>query len=406
MPRVSKLQICVLMFLHAFALGAYLVPLPTVMTAHGMTDYITVPLITASVAAFISPLIFGSLADRKYAPERLLGIVALGGSILMGVAGLTLHYHMGAIWFLVAMGAYYFWAAPGWGLLTAIGLMNVDDPQREFAPLRVWATIGFMVGAAFVSFVLGADRSPTTTFLAAGFFFVESIYCFMLPPTKPAAAAAPKRLRDYFGWDAIQLLKQRNHRMIFLTSALFSIPLASFYPYASKHLDSLGIDHPSGVLSVAQLSEIVGMYGLAAIMGRFPLKWLIIAVLVCGIIRYSLFSTNNYGLVVTGIVFHGLIFIFFSMTTQIYLEQRVEHSMRNQAQALLLVMNGGIGNLSGYLLGTWLYQVCLVDGKENWTSFWGILTIGIIAVSVFFLVGYRGLGKREEKTAPETTNPI
>ena len=73
MARISKTQISMLIFLHSFALGAYSVPLPTVLLAHGLGDHMSAPYIFAACAAFISPLIFGSLADRRFAPERLWG---------------------------------------------------------------------------------------------------------------------------------------------------------------------------------------------------------------------------------------------------------------------------------------------------------------------------------------------
>lgn len=394
------------MFIHAFALGAYSVPLPTVMKANGLGDYISIPYILSAIAALVSPLVFGSLADRKYAPERLLGVIVFGAAILMSLASLALYYKMGAGWYLVAMGAYHFWAAPGWGLLTAIGLGNVTDPQREFAPLRVWATIGFMGGAAFVSLGLGFDRSPFAGFVAVAFFLLESIYCLTLPATRPPVSASPRRIRDYFGWDAIQLFKESDHRMVFICSALYNIPLVAFYPYTLLHLDSLGVEHPSGVISIAQLSEIVGMMGLAAIMGRWRLKWLILAGMIAGLTRYLLYCTDSLLFVKIGIAIHGLVFIFFSMTTQIYLEKRVDHHLRNQAQALLVVMTTGVGGLSGYVFGAWWYKQCMVDGTENWPRFWGVLSGMIAALAIYFLMGYRGKKGGEKISAPEISNPV
>ena len=406
MPRISKTQISMLMFLHAFALGAYSVPLPTVLLAHGLGDHMSAPYIFAACAAFISPLIFGSLADRRFSPERLLGVVTLGAAVLMTVVSLTLQRQMGVTAFFLAIGAYHLWAAPGWGLLTSIGLMNVSDPQREFAPMRVWATIGFMAGAAFVSFVLKADRSTVSSLLAAGVFLAESIFLFTVPPTRPPAEAAPKRWRDYFGWDALQLLRDPDHRMIFVTTALFSMPLAIFYLYASRQLDTLQVQNPAGILSIAQIVEVGGMFIFAAIMGKYRLKTLIIASMLIAMLRYSLFSLNNVPLMVMGIACHGLIFTLFTMTTQIYVEQRVPHALRNQAQALLLLMMSGFGNLFGFLLGDLWYARCHGDSGENWWRFWNGLTLSILVVTVIFVIGYKGTARRPKKSAEETANPV
>lgn len=398
---ISKPKVSLLMFLHAFAIGAYSVPLATVMKAKGMEHLIVYPLVIAAIAAFISPMIVGSLADRKYAPERLLAVVTLGSGLLMTVVGLVLAFDLGPTAFMLAMSAYFLWASPGWGLLTSIGLMNVGDPQREFAPVRVWATIGFMAGVAFVSFVMLADRSPVSNFVAAGVFLAESLFCFTLPLSKPPPQAAPKRLRDYFGWDAVQLMRDRDHRMIFLTSALFSIPIVLFYPFCSNHLDQLKVEHPSGILSIAQISEVVGMVGLALIMGRFRLKWLILAGMVLGALRYLFFSTSQIGWIIAGISLHGLIYTLFYMTTQIYLEQRVPHQLRNQSQAFLQVMTSGIGNLTGLVLGHFLKLWCTQDGITNWTKFWNASCLIVLATTVFFAIGYRGAAKRTTKPTAE-----
>ena len=406
MARISKTQISMLMFLHAFAMGAYSVPLPTVLLAHGLGDHMSAPYIFAACAAFISPLIFGSLADRRFAPERLLGVVTLGAAVLMTVVGLTLQNHMGVTAFFLAIGAYHLWAAPGWGLLTSIGLMNVSDPQREFAPMRVWATIGFMAGAAFVSFVLKADRSTVSSFLAASVFLAESIFLFTIPPTRPSVEAAPKRWRDYFGWDALKLLRDPDHRMIFVTTALFSMPLAIFYLYASRQLDTLGVKNPAGMLSIAQIVEIAGMFIFASLMGKYRLKTLIIASMLIAMLRYGLFSLHSVPLMVVGIACHGLIFTLFTMTTQIYVEQRVPHALRNQAQALLLLMMSGFGNLFGFLLGDLWFARCRAEGGEDWSRFWNGLTLSILAVTVVFVIGYKGTARRPKKSAEETANPV
>lgn len=394
---ISKPKVSLLMFLHAFAIGAYSVPLATVMKAKGMEHLIVYPLVIAAIAAFISPMIVGSLADRKYAPERLLAVVTLGSGLLMMVVGLVLAFDLGPTAFMLTMSAYFLWASPGWGLLTSIGLMNVGDPQREFAPVRVWATIGFMVGVAFVSFAMQADRSPVSNFVSGGVFLAESLFCFTLPLSTPPPQAAPKRLRDYFGWDAVQLMRDRDHRMIFLTSALFSVPVVLFYPFCSIHLDQLGEKHPSGILSIAQISEVLSMVGLALIMGRFRLKWLILAGMVLGALRYLFFSTTQIGWIIAGISLHGLIYTLFYMTTQIYLEQRVPHQLRNQSQAFLQLMTSGIGNLTGLLLGHFLKQWCTQNDVTDWTKFWSASTLIVLAATLFFAIGYRGAAKRPAK---------
>ncbi len=378
------------MFLHAFAIGIYLVPLPNILKAAGLESITAIPYCLAAAASFISPMIMGSLADRRYAPERLLGVVALGAAALITLTYHAIDARWGASAYLTLAGLYHLWAAPGWGLLTSVGLMHLERPETEFAPLRVWATIGFMAGAAAASYVLRADDSPICGYAAGVVFFLEALFCATLPPSHPKPAAHPKRLRDYLGWDAMKLLADRDHRMVFLTTALYSVPLAAFYPYTPKLLGDLGVEKVSGRMALAQVSEVIGMYALAAIMGRFRLKWLLLAGLALGAARYGLYATTWLPAVLFGIMLHGLIYTLFSMTTQIYVEKRIDTALRNQAQALLLLMANGFGGLAGFGLSGLLYEWCRRPQGLNWPIYWMVLTMVIVLVTIYFVAGYRG----------------
>lgn len=388
--RISVFQICVLMLVHGYAIGTYLIPLPIVLEAHGLGDWRTFPFIISGVATFISPLIVGSLADRRFAPERLLSVIVLGGSALLVLVYSSLKFQWGVYSYLGLVTLYQLWVSPGWGLLNSIGLMHLKDPQREFGPIRVWATIGFMVGGYAVSKVFAADKSSVTGFIAAGLFFMEAIYLWTLPPSYPQNATPAKNWKEVLGWDAFRLLADRNHRTIFLASALYNIPLCGFYIYTPLQLQALQDPTPSATMAIAQIMEIVLLIGLGAMMGRVRLKWLLAGGIFLGAVRYGLYMLHTKAAVAAGIFTHGLIFAMFFMTTQIYIEQRIEHSMRNQAQALLSLMTNGVGALTGFGLLHWWYGVSVKNGHhEDWADFWAP-SVGLILLTlVWFLWSYR-----------------
>ena len=56
-------------------MAAYAVPFPNVLKAYGLKEFATWAVATGSIAAFISPMIAGTLADRRIAPERLLAVL-------------------------------------------------------------------------------------------------------------------------------------------------------------------------------------------------------------------------------------------------------------------------------------------------------------------------------------------
>jgi len=85
---------------------------------------------------------------------------------------------------------------------------------------------------------------------------------------------------------------------------------------------------------------------------------------------------------------HGVSFVYFFITGQIYLEQRVEVAWRARAQALMTLMNNGVGNLIGYLgMGAW-FTVCGRPAGANWTLFWSGVSLTVAVVLVFFWVAY------------------
>jgi len=390
-PANGKGPLAVLFFLHAAAMAAYTVPLANVLRAYGIGDQaITLAFCTGGIAAFISPMLAGSLADRKVAPERLLATLCATSAALLFLTYHAIESRWGTPAVLGCMMAYALATAPGFGLLTSIVLSRLKDAQREFGPLRAFATWGWMVSSYMISYVLKADSSPASGYGAALIFLVEAGFCLLLKPTWPTAARGPRRLRDFFGWEALRLLRHPDHRVIFLTSVIFSALLSTFYRCSSVHLKDAGELYPSATMGGAQVLEGFAMFALAGLLTRFRLKWVLLAGLLAGAVRLGLMATNQHQLLILSIALHGPVFVLFYPTTQIYLEQRVDHHLRAQGQALLSLLNSGVGNLCGYLLiGRW-HQACTTAGTVDWPRFWTPLSLLTAGLACFFLITYRG----------------
>jgi len=177
---------------------------------------------------------------------------------------------------------------------------------------------------------------------------------------------------------------------VFLTAALFSIPLAAFYPFTPPHLQELGFRHTSAWMSLGQITEIIGMLCLAGLFSRWRLKWIFAAGLAFGVLRFALSGVGGPAWLLAGVTLHGLSYTLFFITAQIYLNERVEAAWRARAQALISLMSSGVGNLLGYLGTGFWFQACARPGGARWTLFWGGLagTVGIILI--FFLGAYHG----------------
>ena len=99
LPRVQRsvrpaeyAELSFLFFLHAMAMGAWFVPLGTVLDAHGFQAIKPYAFATSALAAFVSPLVFGAMADRHVAPVRVLRWLAVATGLSMALAATSIQF--------------------------------------------------------------------------------------------------------------------------------------------------------------------------------------------------------------------------------------------------------------------------------------------------------------------------
>ena len=63
-------ELVALFFIEGAALATWFVPLSTVLDAHGLQTIKPYAFAASALAAFVSPLIFGAIADRHASPVR------------------------------------------------------------------------------------------------------------------------------------------------------------------------------------------------------------------------------------------------------------------------------------------------------------------------------------------------
>jgi hypothetical protein len=353
-------------------------------------------LAATSVAAFISPLFVGALADQKMAPARLMRWLACLTSITLALTCTALQWKLsdGAVLFAAQIQALV--ALPVWSVASSIVFSQLQNAKRQFGPLRACATFGWMCGCWIVSFVLNSDETLTGGYVASVLWLVVALLTRMIPSIPPTDAGLPRTWTQILGLDALSLLKNRDHRVVFITAALYCVPLAAFYPYTALQLRELGVQNVSAYMSLAQTTEILVMLLLAGVMARFRLKWIFLSGIAICVVRYSLNAVNTLPWIVTGTVMHGLAFTLYFITTQIYLEERIDPKWRVRAQALLTLLMAGFGNMAGYLGGGWWHAVCKVDGHTDWQRFWIGETALTAAVCLFFALAYKGRGSQSK----------
>jgi nucleoside transporter len=392
--RAEYAELVALFFMLGAALSMWFVPLSAVLDAHGLRAIIPLAFGVSAAAAFISPLVFGAMADRHISPVKVLRGLALATALAMMLASTAILRGWNQWLILATIQLHALCSAPTWSIASTIVFARLADAKTEFGPVRAMATLGWMTGCVIISLV-NADRSPVAGYCGATMWLVVCGFTFLLPDVAVPKAAENLRLRERLGLDALTLLRNRDHRVVFITTALFAIPLAGFYPYTPPHLRELGLTHTTAWMSLGQITEVIAMFSLGTLLSRWRLKWIFVTGLTFGVVRYSLSALNGKAGLLAGIILHGCSFTLVTITAQIYIDQRVDTAWRARAQALMSLMNSGVGNLIGYLGIGWWFSFCAENTGTRWSLFWSGLTVAMALVLFYFQSAYRGRGARE-----------
>jgi MFS family permease len=386
--KAEYAELMILFFIQSAAMAIWFVPLGGILDAHGLHGIKSLAFAASAVAAFISPLAFGAMADRHVAPARVLRGLAFATAAILTVIATAINHGWNEWLVLGLIQVFYLAYSPMFSVSTALVFARLEDAKKEFGPIRSLATFGWMAGALLIG-LLGLDRSAFTDYLGAVFWLLVGAFTYLLPALEMPRAAEHLSWRERLGLDALTLLKNRDTRVVFLTTTLFSIPLAAFYPYAPTHLHDLGFVHTSAWMSLGQASEVVAMFSLGALILKWRLKWIFACGLGFGVLRFAFSALDTQAWLLLGILLHGASFVLVFITAQIYLDQRIDPAWRTRAQALLTLMNGGVGNLIGYLGTGWWFAACAKSTGASWPWFWGGLAAVVAVVLVYFLT-YRG----------------
>ena len=387
--KADYAELMILFFIQAAAMAIWFVPLGTILDAHGMNAIKPFAFAANALAAFVSPLMFGAMADRHVPPARVLRWLASATGVTMAVIATAIRDGWNPWLVLALIQIFSLSYAPMFSISTALVFARLENARKEFGPVRVLATVGWMAGALLIG-LLNLDRSSFAMFLGAAFWLLVAAFTFFLPALEIPKSAEHLSWHERLGLDALTLLRDRDTRVVFITTTLFSIPLCAFYPYAPTHLHDLGFAHTSAWMSLAQTTEIIAMFGLAWLLHNWRLKWIFACGLAIGVLRFALSAMDTKGSLLLGVSLHGASFVLVFITAQIYLNQRIDPAWRARAQSLLTLLNGGVGSLIGYLGTGWWFDACARPAGTRWPLFWGVLAATVAAVLVYFLAAYRG----------------
>jgi nucleoside transporter len=388
-----------MMFLEFFIWGGWFVTLGTFMgnnlSAEG--GEIAAAFSTQSWGAIIAPFIIGLIADRFFNAERILGVLHIIGAVLMYLMSQATD---SAVFYPYVLG-YMIAYMPTLALVNSVAFNQMKDPSKDFPFIRVWGTIGWIVAGLLISFAFGWDSQES---IAAGLLkntfvmtaiasAVLGLFSFTLPKTPPSAKGEKVAIKDILGLEALDLLKDRNFLVFFLSSVLICIPLAFYYQNLSPFLTESGVEKSTALASIGQVSEVVFMLLLPFFFKKFGFKKTILVGMLAWTLRYLLFAYGNTGdlffMIITGIVLHGICYDFFFVSGQIYTDSKAGPKIKSAAQGLITLATYGVGMLVGFYVAGKITDANIVGDGHDWNSVWVFPAIFAAAVFVIFALLFK-----------------
>jgi nucleoside transporter len=397
-----------MMFLEFFIWGGWFVTLGTFLNSNlAATGAETGRVFsTQSWGAIIAPFIIGLIADRYINAEKILGVLHLLGAGLMylmySATDISVFYPYVLIYMILYM--------PTLALVNSVSFNQMTNPEKEFSPIRVFGTIGWIVAGLLISYFFHWDNEQNTssgmlknTFLLSGIAaFVLGIFSFTLPKTPPKAKGEKVSVNQILGLDALKLLKDRNFLVFFISSILICIPLAFYYQNANLFLSTIGMENPTGKMTIGQISEVLFLLLLPVFFTKYGFKKTILLGMIAWAIRYVLFAYGNAGslsfMLLVGIALHGICYDFFFVSGQIYTNSKAGEQYKSAAQGLITLATYGIGMLIGFAIAgmiTDMYK--LADGSFNYKMIWLIPSAIAAVVFVIFALLFKN-----EKVSSDT----
>ncbi len=342
-------RLSIMMFLQFFTWGAWFATLGQCLGENNLKEFIGGAYGSAPIAAIISPLFLGLIADRFFPSQVVMGMLMLLGGVFLWTATGFAEAGNGAglVWVILAHLLCYM---PTLGLGNSIVFSNVDDPNK-FPRIRVWGTIGWIVAGLVVGFQ-GWSSSFNIFRLAAICSLILGFYSFTLPHTPPPAKGKPVNLRTLLMMDAFKLMAHIPFLVFIICSTLICIPLAYYYGFTSNLLGQVGFEQPASTMTLGQMSEIFFMVLIPFFFRRLGVKWMILIGMAAWVTRYLLFAfgapNQVVSMILLAVLLHGVCYDFFFVTGFMYTDAKAPADVKGQAQCMLVFFTQGIGMFFGY----------------------------------------------------------
>jgi nucleoside transporter len=315
------------------------------------------------IAAIVAMFVGTQFVDRHFAAERFLAFSQLVG----GLAILALAWVQSFWPFLGLMLLHCLFYVPTISITNSIAFANMRDPQSEFGLVRMGGTIGWILAAWPLVFLLeGRDQGRSTSwiFIIAGVASLAlAAFSLSLPHTPPRPSAGTDKL----AWlRAVKLLALPFVLVLWLVTFVDATVHQCYFNWTGRFLAHIGIAENwiMPVMSIGQIAEIVAMALLGSCLKALGWRRTMVIGILGHAIRFAVFAffPQQPWLVVAVIALHGICYAFFFATVYIFVDEFFPKDVRASAQGLFNFMILGLGQLLANFLGPWMIEVRFNQG--------------------------------------------
>ena len=432
-----KFRLSLMNFLEFAVWGAYLTCMGNYLGAAGLGDKISWFYAIQGIVSLFMPTLMGIVADKYMQPQRVLGLChLLAGGFMMGCwwmgkeAGVGQELTDKATFIaLYTLSVAFYMPTIALANTTAFTILknNGMDTVKDFPPIRVIGTVGFIVTMWFVNcavwfvessswdgitFTLTFEENPHKfqytymQFFVSGLLsFILFLYCFTLPECKLTKKNQKVSLAESFGLNAFKLFKTKKMALFFIFSALLGMCLQVTNGYAGPFItsfkgsadaavaSSFAANNATLLTSISQISEALCILMIPFFLKRYGIKVVMLMSMFAWVFRFGFFGIGNPAMpgvimFILSCIVYGVAFDFFNVSGGIFVDQECEPSVKASAQGLFMMMTNGLGATIGTLAaGEIVNHYCQWNNGYligDWTTCWFIFATFALIVGVSF----------------------
>ena len=436
-----KIRLALMNFLEFAVWGAYLTCMGNYLGIAGLGDKISWFYAIQGIVSIFMPTLMGIVADKFIQPQRLLGLSHLvAGAFMLGCWWLGYQAGFGQelsdktlFIALYTLSVAFFMPTIALANTVAFTILknNNYDTVKDFPPIRVLGTVGFIatmwfVNCAFIDdsgfgFTL-AENSHKFQYTYMQFFvsgllsIVLFAYCFTLPECKLEKKEEKVSLVESLGLNAFKLFKRRQMALFFIFSALlgmclqvtngFAGPFLTSFKGVPEYADTFAANNATLLTSISQISEACCILLIPFFLKRFGIKIVMLMSLFAWVFRFGFFGIGNPAMpgvimFILSCIVYGVAFDFFNVSGGIYVDQECEPRIKASAQGLFMMMTNGVGATigtlaAGEIVNTFCsWQDFMVNGEKQsflvgeWQSCWFIFAAFALVVGITFALVFK-----------------